>query len=242
MFCTNCGAKIGENEKMCSKCGTVVENHNGSSAEALKILGNNAKEAGKTIVNNMAKRQKEQVLSISNDKALIEPDEQILATLGNGYFINLMFGNVKKCRALLTNKRLYIRGKMFTGNGKDISKTHEERILDLEDITGTGFIYGNLTLIKMIIDYILGIALSVLSGLIGYEIGCEDGAITFVSIAVILSITLIVLRYQRSKSIYFFIEYAGGKIKINAKLIGQSDVEDFHKQIRRAKDKITGKK
>lgn len=242
MFCTNCGAKIGENEKTCSKCGMVVEKHNGSSAEALKILGNNAKEAGQAFVKNMAEMRKEQVLSTSNDKALIEPDEQILATLGNGYFINLMFGNVKKCRALLTNKRLYVRGKMLTGNGKDISKTCEERILDLEDITGTGFIYGNLSLIKIIIDCILGIALTFyLVAKCGRWLAWSDIAVAVITGA-ILSITLIVLHYQLSKSIYFVIEYAGGKIKINAKLIGQSDVEDFHKQIRRAKDMITGKK
>ncbi len=34
---------------------------------------------------------------------------------------------------------------------------------------------------------------------------------------------------------------AGGNIQIDAKLIGLSDVQDFHKQIRRAKDALKAK-
>lgn len=44
-----------------------------------------------------------------------------------------------------------------------------------------------------------------------------------------------------SRKIWFFIDYAGGKIQIDAKLIGLSDVQDFHKQIRRAKDALKAK-
>lgn len=64
----------------------------------------------------------------------------------------------------------------------------------------------------------------------------SNGAVIF--IGVIIAIPIAAYTYFKSRKIFFFIDYAGGHIQIDAQLIGLSDVQDFHKQMRRAKDAL----
>ncbi len=43
--------------------------------------------------------------------------------------------------AVISNKRVYFRGSCFSGQGKSLVKTDEERTVDIKDVTGSGFIY-----------------------------------------------------------------------------------------------------
>ena len=50
-------------------------------------------------------------------------------------------GTLKRGFAVISNKRVYFRGSCYSGQGKSLVKTNEERTVDIKDVTGSGFIY-----------------------------------------------------------------------------------------------------
>lgn len=72
----------------------------------------------------------------------ISREEKYISSLGNGYIMNFFAGgNLRRGFAVISNKRVYFRGSCFSGRGKSLDKTDEERTLDIKDVTGSGFIY-----------------------------------------------------------------------------------------------------
>lgn len=230
MFCSKCGSEIPEGKKFCEKCGK-------SSGI---VTTNDSNESQSDRSNN----QQEFV------NVFIEPDEHLLGKLGNGYMVNMLFNRTKKCHALLTDKRVYLKGAFYHGNSHRLFKTIEEQILDLEDITRTGFVYHQLSMMEIFIRiFIIMLGVVVLFSPLFISFFIEDGYFMFtplfslyIIIFIIINVLLFFVRYIMSRKILFCIDCAGGSIKIDAKLIGLSDVQDFHKQMRRAKDALTGKK
>ncbi len=218
MFCSSCGAQINDDAVFCPECGAVQEKANSPKAAPVK-----SQQASSAPANAQSVKQ-----------VFMDPDEKLLASLGNGYFVNLMFSSVKKCHALLSDKRIYLKGAMYTGSGKTLMKMMEERTLDLEDITGTGFIYTKVS--KLMI--FLGILFEIAAGVLGVVTGNNPGLCLVCGLVPCL---ILIIAAFFSRKIWFFIDYAGGSIQIDAKLIGLSDVQDFHKQIRRAKDALKAK-
>lgn len=245
MFCSSCGNELPDGAKFCEVCGAKIGENDTISAETLKNTANEyVQKAGDFLKNtgvvalNDSETSQYNVSDTSPElkKIFIEPDERLIGKFGNGYLVNLLYKKVKKCNALLTNKRVYLKGTFYSETGKSIFKTTEERILDLEDVTGTGFIYTQISKIMILLDilFIIG-ALCTSIGIGGYYAW-------FIPVLLIIAAIISVIITLKSRRILFFIDYAGGRIKVNAKLIGLSDVRDFHKQMRRAKDARTGKK
>lgn len=198
-FCKKCGNEITGDEKFCGKCGMNFQSAESSDEDT----------KGMTSVSNMSEPQ-------VNGVDLITPDEQVITSLGNGYAVNLLYGNAKKCRVVLSNKRLYLSGAFYTGNLEMLTKTNIEQIIDVEDITGTGFVYSKLSKWRIIV-----------------------GILTLPTI--IIGIILLAKAFLDRKT-FFFIQYAGGSINFDAHLIGMADVKDFHVQIRRVKDSLRKQK
>lgn len=217
MFCSSCGAQINDDAVFCPECGAVQAGANVSSRTAPKTAPKAATASG-----NMQ----------GVEQAFMDPDEKLLASLGNGYLVNLMFNQLRKCNALLTDKRVYLKGAMYAGDGRTLLKLMEERTLDLEDITGTGFIYSRVSKLMIFIGILFELA-SVALGIAASE--------PAPMLAGLIPCLILIVAAFFSRKIWFFIDYAGGKIQIDAKLIGLSDVQDFHKQIRRAKDALKAK-
>lgn len=72
----------------------------------------------------------------------VNRDEKYISSLGNGYIMNyLASGSLSRGFAVISNKRVYFRGSCFSGQGKSLVKTDEERTVDIKDVTGSGFIY-----------------------------------------------------------------------------------------------------
>lgn len=72
----------------------------------------------------------------------ISRDEKYVSSLGNGYIMNyLANGSLSNGFAVISDKRVYFRGSCFTGQGKSLRRTDEERTVDIKDVTGSGFIY-----------------------------------------------------------------------------------------------------
>lgn len=250
MFCTNCGNELTEGAQFCEKCGTSIVGNGTISADIFKNtvsshaqkISDSFKNSGIIAMNDTEASQYDVSNNTQNLKDIfVEPDEQLLGKLGNGYLVNLLFKKTKKCNALLTDKRVYLKGTFYSSDTKNIFKTTEERILDLEDVTGTGFVYKQISKL-MLVMFILSVLSSFVS-LIFTLVNSYDAELflCFFAGCALLAV-LFFLVMIKSRKAFFFIDYAGGRIKIDAKLIGLSDVQDFHKQMRRAKDSITGKK
>lgn len=109
----------------------------------------------------------------------VSQDEQYISSLGNGYIMNFLAGGaLKRGFAVISNKRVYFRGSCFSGQGKSLVKTDEERTVDIKDVTGSGFIY------RRYVGALIGLftALAVLlAGIAGslYGVGYEWNEISF---------------------------------------------------------------
>lgn len=139
MYCTSCGNKMSDGAKFCTKCGVSLEDEMSIKESVL------SDSVSQEISDYSSQQQSENQAYMSPSaysKVFVEPDEQLLGTLGNGYLENILHGKVKKCHALLTDKRVYLQGTFFSGSRKTLQQDICEKIVDVEDITGTGFRYS----------------------------------------------------------------------------------------------------
>lgn len=253
MFCSKCGSEITEGAKFCEKCGANLTESDINAHSTTSSTEDSHKKftdfftqpvidlstatptppqrthstSGDSSHNNLSDSNFSEAADYNS--VFIEPDEQLIATLRNGYFVNILFHRLRTCSALLSDKRIYLKGAFYNDNTKAIMKTFEERIIDLEDVTGTGFIYervSKLMIFWAILCIFAGIVLSSIAG-------------NWISLAIFLiPFVFFIVKALKSRTVWFFIDYASNRIRIDAKLIGLTDVRDFHKQIRRAKNAL----
>jgi hypothetical protein len=96
------------------------------------------------------------------NKIFASPTEKFVCTLGNSYAENyLASGSLKNGFAILSDKRVYFKGICYFFTGKNFVKRHEERVVDVKDVTGTGFIH-----IKSILLLVLAIIFTILPMLV----------------------------------------------------------------------------
>lgn len=239
MICKNCGNDLPEGAKFCDKCGAVLEQAQSQTpgVQGTQAGGYGGPQQGAGNFNG-AMHQASYMEPSKYSKVFVDPDEKLQGTLGNGYLENLLFGDIKRCHALLTDRRVYFQGRFLSENGRRSEWLISEEIVDLEDITGTGFIYSKpigilMTLILLVIPWIAGLFVG--------ATGRNEEWWIIVVIGDIIALLITLVRYILNRKTYFSMEYAGGAIKFDAKIIGVPAVRDFQKQIRRAKDRATGK-
>jgi len=98
------------------------------------------------------------------NKIFASPAEKFVCTLGNSFAENfLASGSLKNGFAVLSDKRVYFKGICYISEGKKFIKRHEERIVDVKDVTGTGFIHT-----KSILLLVIAIIFSILPILIPF--------------------------------------------------------------------------
>lgn len=94
----------------------------------------------------------------------VNKNEKYISSLGNGYIMNFFAnGSLKRGFAIVSDKRVYFRGSCFSGQGKTLRKTDEERTVDIKDVTGSGFVYHRyigvlIALFTAIVTLLAGIA------------------------------------------------------------------------------------
>ena len=161
---------------------------------------------------------------------LVDTDEKIISVLGNGYILTfLSTGRLGKGFAVLSDKRFYFKGKnfYFTENRKGLHSKVEEKTINLKDITGTGFERINPLefLIFGIICLLIGLGL-------GISLDFDD----FSFFPLFLGTICINVYFLKKKNI-FNIDYAGGNIGFDLRLISKEEAEEFQKTLRKCKDK-----
>ena len=261
MFCMFCGAENEDDAAFCYECGQPLESpigdaqqyeqstytssthsYNGNSNSYQGNSGDTSYSYGdRNRANTNARSGRYDVNADSPElrEIFIDTDEKLIAKLGNGFLINLLVNKrVKRCFGLLSNKRVYLKGQFYSTGGGKVNEVSCMQILDVEDITGTGFIYSAFPLIYVLLAAV-AIALGALAGvLLG---GRADAFLVTMFFGVVAAAISLVIGVIKSRQTQFFIEYAGGRIKFDASTIGLRDVQDFQKQIRRVKDKVIGK-
>lgn len=157
----------------------------------------------------------------------VSSDERCVAILGSNaaetFFSSGTLGNGF---AVLSNKRVYFRGRCLIRTGKRISAQKEERVVDVQNITGTGFVYNNPV------------------GLLVCAIACLVISLLIISGAGVYTIPLIVVGiiffflYRSRKRTLFEISFAGGGIAFNVSWFPAEEAQFFQKNIKLVGDAL----
>lgn len=243
MRCPECNSPYSNNDEFCGECGyqlkrNKVETVNNTYASAREMYGEDRNVA----VNVKSYTNAQESVNSQADKyaksLFVDNDETSIATLGSGYLQNIVTrGGLSSIKAVLTQKRVYLSGKCFERTGKMWSKRKISRIIEVDDITGTGFEYvANITFIVIAILIILA---SVVATIIGIADSGEEGLLFMLFAA--LSIPFFIIYTIKRKTI-FQIEYAGGKIGFDVKWLSANDSVYFQRQIHLVKERRKNEK
>lgn len=170
-------------------------------------------------------------------KLFASPNEKVVAILGNSYVQNFIHDrSIRKGFAVVSDKRVYFKGKCYeitnTKNGKrTVAENRKSRVVDLEDVSGTGLDnYSNISpLIVACIILIIAIVMLFSEEVAGI------GLFMF-----LLALLCFFVYLDERKSIVV-IQYAGGEIGFDKRWFTEQEVDQFQKQLRLAKDKVQEK-
>lgn len=149
----------------------------------------------------------------------IDSTEKQCAVLGGDYLMNyLSYGVLSKGFCVVSDKRVYFKGKCYYKNQNKYNSATEQRIVDLKDITGTGFFIVNpiWELIAAIV-FLITMFCGFLAGYEGYGLGIFSS---------LMSITLFLI-YSFSKQKMFEISFAGGCIAFKASNYSEEKLTNF---------------
>lgn len=216
MVCKNCGNSLPEDSQFCQSCGQPVE----------------------------AQEHTEKWQEFKN--ILSSSKEKIVAVLGAATGKQLLStGEAKGGCAILSDKRLYIKGTCFRKKRNLLIPKKEETILDVKDITGTGHFKQDVSWMKIagIICVTLALILcAVVKSAMDEKVKIDSvgtARLVLISILVFIlaAITLLVL-YKRCHADIFRIVCAGDVIGLNATYIPRNEWEFFQNCIRQQKDSL----
>lgn len=172
-------------------------------------------------------------------RLFMSPNEKLVATLGNNYIQNYLHnGSVRNGFAVVSDKRAYFYGTSYTisynGRGNpNANKMSRSQVVALKDVTGSGFIrmvnigYAILAWALVIIS-IFGIMLL-------YDI--EEGLAVIWGLAALSALLFLIYKYYDNKLSLISIQYAGGEIAFDIRWFSGQEINNFHQQLRLAKDK-----
>ncbi len=172
-------------------------------------------------------------------RLFMSPNEKLVATLGNNYIQNYLYnGSVRNGFAVVSDKRAYFYGTSYTisynGRGNpNANKMSRSQVVDLKDVTGSGFIrmvnigYAILAWALVIISIFLIMLL--------YDI--EEGLAVIGGLAALSAILFLIYKYYDNKLSLISIQYAGGEIAFDIRWFSGQEINNFHQQLRLAKDK-----
>lgn len=255
MYCGKCGTEITGAGKFCPKCGAEIFAQETTAPKPETRQGTDFSRIKKDTEVQERHLEEQHIRQLS--ASFISQNEKFITSLGNGYIVNyLTEKSLSNGFAFITDKRVYFKGSCLSGTGKKFTKTDEERTVDIKEITGSGFTYrkkvgllyaaiGSL-IILIVALFILAVSTTPSAPAItliepGKSSSSQKGlsestkSILELLAACIPSIILF-NSYLFSRQTLFRIEYAGGYIAFDASFYARAEIDDFQKQLRRAKD------
>ena len=154
------------------------------------------------------------------------PDKRLVAILGNSIAQKFFAtGSIEEGFAVLSNRRLYFKGTCLLRQGHRFSKIHEERTVDVENITGTGFVHRNPVWLS-VLAYIFAI-LSVIALVAGIVPLLGDGEVAIFRVGSGLGLLFLIflLVYKSQKYTVFEVAFAGGGIGLDASWIDPNEAQ-----------------
>lgn len=167
----------------------------------------------------------------------VDANEQQIAVLGGNYLSNfLATGSIEKGFCVLSDKRVYFRGKCYYKSGGDYKARSEERVVDVKDITGTGFAETRLFALKILAVIVLAWpAIPTFLDVLTYG---RFSLESWLGLGVLPSL-IVWAAYFFVKSKVFEISFAGGHIAFKASQYDAAEMQNFQKSVRKAKDNYT---
>ncbi len=217
MFCTNCGREVPEDKAYCPSCGHYVGGAAGQTG------GPQTGYTGEHMTPNDWNQAKYQAM-------FVDSEEKYLGELGDGYFkgtLSSPFGVAKKCNAVVTDKRVYLQGKMLDASQGRVNAFSWVKTVDVKDITGTGFVASNP--IGLLIATVLWF---VVAFVYYFVIGVN----LMISLSLWIISFVMLFSYILRRKAFFVIEYEGGRIQFDAIAVGIERVRAFQHLLIRAKD------
>ena len=158
----------------------------------------------------------------------IDSNEKQIAVLGESYLQNFLnSGDLSKGFCAVSDKRAYFKGKCYYRSGNSFKSTSEEKVVDLKDITGTGF---------ALINPISYLVISIVSLVLGMFFMTVNGTARFLGILLMLCAIGIGIFYFISKIKVFEITYSGGSMAFKTGNYTTAEIQKFQKLLRIAKD------
>lgn len=238
MFCASCGTQVPDGTVICPNCHNqtgYAELHSQQTTsynqeEKNQQLNQNMNNTNYSMPHFQMPHQQPEARIKDVKEIFVREDEQQKAVIGGGYLNNLIHsGELSKGFGILTNRRFYFRGKCYHRNDKGFIKTDEERVVDLQDITSSGFVYT-----RNILWLVLGI-FGIIWTLILAAYSEGEGPIFK---AGVLPDIIFWIIYFFSKFVLYEVSFAGGNIAVKASSYGTNELKEFDKKLRLAKDEF----
>lgn len=180
------------------------------------------------------------------DELLVNSNEKRIALLGGKYLRNFLgTGSLEKGFCMLSDKRVYFKGKIYNDSGKGFkffSSVNEEKVVDLADVTGTGFSRQRYFILKII--GVLTIAVAAAGFYFAFRGDAEyekDSQMYFIAavrmVNAVIPAIIDIIAYYFFQAKWFEVSFAGGKMAFKASNYSKREIRNFQKMLRRAKDK-----
>ena len=183
------------------------------------------------------KRERIEIQPVNDmSDAFINPDERQIATIGSSYITNLLHGGqLASGVGILTDSRFYYRGKSYHQTKWMVYRTNEESIMELQDITATGFIFSRNIIIAAVAAVVtLIVLLLVILGLFDPpENVVEYWLVTLIGAGITIALWALYIWYRR---VIYQISHAGGVIALKASAYGMKQLHEFDRKLHQAKD------
>lgn len=165
----------------------------------------------------------------------VNPDERQIATIESGYLTNLLHGGeLARGFGVLTASRFYYRGKAYHQTKWMLYKTNEESVVELQDITATGFVFSRNLIFAAIAALATLIELVIVIGLFASpENVIEYWLVTVVGACITAALWALYIWYRRA---IYQVSYAGGMIAIKASAYDMKQLHEFDRKLHQAKD------
>lgn len=159
------------------------------------------------------------------------PDERLEAVLGTNAAQNfLSTGIMGNGFIILSDRRVYFRGRCLKRVGKRFTYIREDRTVDVENVTGIGFVHFDHLWRK-----VLGIIFSVLTAaalILGAFLDDFLDDFLFLASATLVIAVIFFVRYAMTKRSVFEIAFAGGGFGLNVRWLSPQESENFQKTIK----------